>query len=176
MFVTISANMNVSSIKNKEALRFIKVFLAYRAVNRKFFESVEEKDFDYRMVDNEKRRSDSPRESLVHLIEVESSYLLSAKDGQGNQWKRAINQDLKTKSKVYLLNLLSRKDEELVSFLSNEENLKKSVQVKWSENPIPVLSYLWAMNDHEILHNGWNLALMDFLNIPRFDELKKIWG
>jgi len=168
--------MDTTKIKNREAQRFIKVFLTYRAINRKVFESIEEKDFDFRMVHNQQRKLDSPRESLAHLIEVESSYLMSAKDGLGHRWGRAKDLDSPTKSKDFLLNLLSKKDEELISFLSKEENLKKKVQVKWSENPISVLSYFWAMNDHEILHNGWNLALMDLLDIPRFDELKNIWG
>jgi hypothetical protein len=83
---------------------------------------------------------------------------------------------LKTQSKDYLLAELAKKDQELIAFLADNKNLRKKVQVKWSDKPVMVLSYLWAMNDHEILHNGWNLALMDLLGIPRFDELVKIWG
>ena len=148
----------------------------YRNINRGIFERINEDDFDYRMVDTTKRKSDSPRESLAHLIEVESCYLLGAKEGKGNQWGRTKDLALKAKSKTYLLTLLAKKDDELITFLSNDAHLKNMVEVKWSDKPISVLSYLWAMNDHEILHNGWNLALMDLLNIPRFEELKKVWG
>lgn len=78
--------------------------------------------------------------------------------------------------KEYLLAELTKRDEELIAFLSDGKNLGKKVQVEWSDTPVSVLSYLWAMNDHEILHNGWNLALMDALNISRFDELVRVWG
>ena len=152
----------------------------YRNINRGIFERISEDNFDYRMVDTTKRKSDSPRESLAHLIEVESCYLLGAKEGRGNQWERTKDSELKTKSKTksktYLLTLLAKKDDELIAFLSNDTHLKNMVEVKWSDKPVSVLSYLWAMNDHEILHNGWNLALMDLLKIPRFEELKKVWG
>jgi hypothetical protein len=31
-----------------------------------------------------------------------------------------------------------------------------------------------SMND--ILHVGWNLALMDHFNMPRFESLVQYWG
>lgn len=169
-------SMDLSTITNPEALRLAKVFFTYRGINRKFFELVPEEQFDFRMVDTKNRKSDSPRESLAHLIEIESSYLLGAGDGLGNQWGRAKRPELKTQSKEYLLAELAKKDQELIAFLADNKNLEKTVQVKWSDKQVTVLSYLWAMNDHEILHNGWNLAMMDVLDIPRFEELVQIWG
>jgi hypothetical protein len=35
---------------------------------------------------------------------------------------------------------------------------------------------LWGLDSHEILHQGWNLALMDHLKIESFAELKAMWG
>jgi len=38
------------------------------------------------------------------------------------------------------------------------------------------LQMIWGLNSHEILHTGWNLSYMDFLEIPRFPKLKTMWG
>jgi len=164
--------IDTSKITDPEAKRFINIFLTYRGINREFYQLVPEDKFDYRMTE----KSDSPRESLIHQIEIERGYFLGATDGQGHQWGRTKDSTLKEKSKDELLKLLSEKDQRLIDFLAISENLIKTVTVKYSPTPINVLRFLWAMNDHEILHNGWNLALMDHLNIPRFPALKQIWG
>lgn len=164
--------VDITNITNSEAQRFIKVFLTYRGINRRFFELVPEEKFDFRLTP----KSDSVRESLVHLINIENCYLASAEEGDGTEWGKMSNPLLKQKSKNELLVVLGETDVKLMEFLGNKMNLTKKVKVKWSAEPISVLAFLWAMNDHEILHNGWNLALMDMLDIPRYEELKRIWG
>ena len=60
--------------------------------------------------------------------------------------------------------------------LSRQDIGQVKVKVKWSKNPILALQMIWGLNNHEILHTGWNLAYMDFLGIERFPQLKAMWG
>ena len=165
-------DIDTSKIIDPEAKRFISIFLTYRKINREFYQLVPEDKFNYRMTE----KSDSPRESLAHQIEIERAYLLGATDGQGHQWGRTKDSTLKEKSKRELLDLLDKENQKLVDFLAIPKNCQKLVTVKWSTTPITVIKFLWGMTDHEILHNGWNLALMDHLGIDWFPALKKIWG
>lgn len=162
---------DISKITNPEAKRFLTVFLMYRSINRKFYELVPEEKFDFRMT----AKSDSVRENLAHIINLERAYLLGVADGKFTTAKGK-DETLKSKGKKELLKKLEEIDQELVNFLGNEENLMKKVSVKWNNNPISVVSFFWAMNDHEILHNGINIATMDHLNMKRFPELKAVWG
>jgi hypothetical protein len=41
---------------------------------------------------------------------------------------------------------------------------------------IQALDTLYLIRDHEILHVGWNLAIMDHLEMERFQSLKDAWG
>jgi len=167
--------MDLSSITNPEARRFANTFFMYRNINREFYENVPEDKFDFRIVDTQGRKSDSPRDSLAHQINVQRSYLCSIADGKAEHIKY-YDADLKTLSKEKLLKELEKAEQKLIDFLSVEENLEKLVIVKWSPTPIKAISYLWALNDHEIFHNGWNVAVMDHLNMERFPALKRIWG
>lgn len=167
--------MDISKVTNQEAKRFLNIFLLYRSVNREFYELVPEDKFDFRMVDTEDKKSDSPRESLAHQINVQNSYMQNILNGIS---KFGTNNDgtLKLKSKQELLKILDETDQKLIEFLSDENNLQKKVAVKWSKTPISAMVYIWGLNDHEIFHNGWNIALMDHLNIPRFNTLQQVWG
>lgn len=167
--------MDISKVTNLEAKRFLNVFFLYRSINREFYELVPEDKFDFRMVDTSDRKSDSPRESLAHQINVERSYMQNILNGR-SEFGTNNDETLKTKSKSELLKILDETDQKLIEFLSDENNLQKKVIVKWSKTPIPAISYMWGLNDHEIFHNGWNIALMDHLSIPRFKKLKQVWG
>ncbi len=170
-------NFDLTKITDSEAKRFFTVFTLYRKINREFFEKVPENKFDFRMVDNEKVKSDSIRESLAHMINLHRSYIYRCKNGQGD-WKRSsiYDQTLKTLSKTELLIEHDRALQELYEFLCNENNYNLLVEVPWNQEPITAVKYLWGMNDHEIFHNGWNVAVMDHLKIERFDSLKQMWG
>lgn len=86
------------------------------------------------------------------------------------------DRDLQTKSKDHLLKELDKTDKEMIDLLSVEENVHKKVVVEWNTEGIRVIEMLWSLNSHEILHTGWNLAVMDHLDMERFPALKQIWG
>lgn len=167
--------MELSKVTNKEALNFLHTFFLHRNVNRKYFNLVPEEKYDFRMVDTVDRKSDSPRESLAHHINVENTYILGIETGN-LKFGSAYNKELLTKSKEELLKLWEEVDNRLVTLLSNEENVNRIVAVPWNKNGDRAIDMLWSLNSHEILHTGWNLAVMDHLNIERFPELKQIWG
>lgn len=167
--------MILSKVSNKEALAFLNSFLLHRNINRKYFNLVPEDKYDYRMVDTYERKSDSPRESLVHQINVENSYLLGIETGT-LKFGSTYDKGLIIKGKSELLNLLEQADAHLVDLLSTDANINKIVIVPWGKSGIRAIDMLWSMNSHEILHTGWNLAVMDHLNIERFPKLKRIWG
>jgi uncharacterized damage-inducible protein DinB len=169
--------MDISKITNPEAKRFTSSFLADREINREFYIRVPEEKFDFRMVDTPQRRSDSPRESLAHQIDTTRDYINGVKTGTlkfGGKYSDLENPQ--SLSKEDLLKKLEECEQELIDVLSEPDIESKKVKVPWSSEPIPATASLWGLDSHEILHTGWNLALMDFLNIERFPALKKMWG
>ena len=78
-------------------------------------------------------------------------------------------------SKEELLVEMRRIDEEMFGYLTGEVfDSSGKVEVPWGEmNAIDVLYFL---RDHTILHIGWNLALMDHLDLPRYETLGSYWG
>lgn len=169
--------MSGNIITNSEAKRFYDVYSSYRTINREYYKRIPEDNLDFRMVDNRERKSDTPRESLVHQIDTERDYINGVKSGILN-FKIPYEDltDAGQLSKEELLLKLDKADEELVSLLSEPDINDKKVKVPWSKEQITAVAALWGMNNHEILHNGWNLALMDHLNIERFPELRTMWG
>jgi len=170
-------NMDLMGVENAEAKRFLHQFFSDRTINREFYEKIPEDKFDFRIVDTPKRKSDSPRESLAHQIDTERDYINGIKNGDLKF--RVIYDDLVKPiklSKSELLQKLQDEDNELVKVLSNKEIDKKMVIVPWAKEPIGALSMIWALDSHEILHTGWNLAVMDCLDIERFQSLKEMWG
>jgi uncharacterized damage-inducible protein DinB len=169
--------MDITSVKNSEAKRFLSQFFNDRAINREFYERVPEDKFDYRMVDNTKRKSDSPRESLAHQIDTQRDYINAIKTGVlkfGEKYSDLAEPEKLSKSE--LLQKLDEAEKELVSLLSDDKIEAKKARVPWTSEPISVLSMIWALDSHEILHTGWNLAIMDHLDIERFQKLKEMWG
>lgn len=67
-------------------------------------------------------------------------------------------------------------DQELIDMLADEEICQKMIKVPWSDQPANAVDMLWSLDRHEVLHTGWNIALMDHLSIKRFSALKKLWG
>ena len=122
-------------------------FCRDREINVEFYRRVPEEKLDFRMVDTPQRKSDSPRESLVHLIDSTREYVNGVKTG-----------------------------EELFLLLSDPTIGNQKITVPWSKEPIPAVSALWGLDSQEILHTGWNLALIDHLGIERFPSLKAMWG
>jgi hypothetical protein len=169
--------IDISKIINPEAKAFINQFLKDREINKEFYKRVPEDKLDFRMVDTPKRKSDSPRKSLAHQIDTTRDYINGVKSGNlqfGIKYDDlAEPQKL---SKDELLTKLEESEKELVEILSDTEIDTKKVKVPWSQEPIPAVSSLWGLDSHEILHTGWNLAIMDHLDIERFPVLQEMWG
>lgn len=169
--------MNVSKITNPEAKALIEQFLRDREINKEFYRRVPEDKLDFRMVDTPRKKSDSPRESLAHQIDTTRDYINGVKTGvlQFSVKYDDLAEPQKL-SKKELLAKLEESEQQLIKILSDPEVVKRKVKVPWSKEPIPAVPSLWGLDSHEILHQGWNLAIMDHLNIERFPVLKKMWG
>lgn len=169
--------MDISKIIDPQAKAFIDQFLRDREINKEFYKRVPEDKFDFRMVDTPQRRSDSPKESLTHQIDTTRDYINGVKTGTlrfGVKYDDLIEPRKLTKHE--LLIKLEESEKELIEILSDPDIGNKKVQVPWSKKPIPAVTTLWALDSHEVLHQGWNLAIMDHLNIERFPALKAMWG
>lgn len=167
--------MDFSRVTNPKAIDFLKSFFGHREINREFYKRVPEEKFDFRMVDTPERKSDSVRESLAHQINVQRTYMMAVEKGE-LRFGDYYNQQLKTESKEDLLKELETADKELINMLADKENLNKQIVVPWSKEPINMIDMFWGLNEHEILHTGWNIAIMDHLNVERFPALKNMWG
>ena len=71
-----------SRVTNPQARYFLEEFFTNREINRKFYQRVPEEKFDFRMVDSPGRKSDSPRESLAHQINVQQDYIKAVETGR----------------------------------------------------------------------------------------------
>jgi hypothetical protein len=174
------AAIDTSRILSPDARNFWWRFLLNREVNREFYRRVPADKLDYRMVDTKTRRSDSPRESLLHQLYVVRNYVHSVKTGV-MQWglereALLLAPALQTWDKKRLLAEMQRTEEELAGLLSLPDIDVRVVKVPWRDDPLPALRLLDGLNDHEILHTGWNLALMDHLQIERYPALSRFWG
>lgn len=163
-----------------EAKAFLDQFSRDRAVNKKYYHLVPEKQFDYRMVQTSKRKSDSPRESLIHQIYVTRNYIYSVQVGKqvwnNERLRLLVPSQIKTYKKDQLIAELEKTEQELKDLLSEEGFVKKRVRVVWAPEPVAAITSLWGLNSHEVLHQGWNLAVMDHLDIERFSEIRAMWG
>lgn len=173
--IRLKFKMDISKVKNPKARDFLEIFFTNREINREFYKRVPEEKFDFRMVDTKQRKSDSPRESLAHQINVQRTYLKAVEKGE-LKFGDYYNQKLKLKTKDKLLEELEKADKEMIEILADEKNLKKKIIVPWSKIGIDVVDMLWVLNQHECLHTGWNLAIMEHLDIERFPALRKVWG
>jgi hypothetical protein len=71
---------------------------------------------------------------------------------------------------------MERIDQEMFEFLAAEDFEKDApIVTPWGAewNCLDILS---GLRDHDILHIGWNLALMDLLEMPRYPSLVEYWG
>lgn len=113
--------------------------------------------------------------SLGHQIGVQNDYMAGVKSGT-LVFRSGDDKKLKSLTKTELLQRLRDVDHKLVELLSNPNIGDKKVKVPWSDTPTPAISSLWGLDSHEILHLGWNLAIMDHLGIERFESLRQRWG
>jgi len=172
------AALETSKITSREAKRFLGQFMLNREVNREFYRRVPADKLDYRMVDTKKRRSDSPRESLLHQLFVVRNYVYSVKTGvlQWGAERQALLMvpALSRWGKQRLLEEMRKTEQELVDLLALPDIDTRTVKVGWQEEPLSAIRVLDSLNDHEILHTGWNLALMDHLQMERYPALSRL--
>ncbi|HEU0072519.1 MAG TPA: hypothetical protein VFS30_00770 [Dehalococcoidia bacterium] len=170
------AALDRSRITSQEAKRFLGAFM----MNREFYRRVPAEKLDYRMVDTKTRRSDSPRESLLHQLFVVRNYVYSVKTGvlQWGEERQVLLMApaLSRWGKQRLLDEMHKTEQELVDLLALADIDERTVKVGWQDEPIPAIRLLHSLNDHEILHTGWNLALMDHLQMERYPALSRLWG
>jgi len=167
--------LDISTIKNPQVRQFYALYWSQRQIISDFYSRLTEEQFDYRMADTPGRKSDSPRESLAHILYVQLVYFNSAKTGK-LEFKSMGTEHYAQMTKEQLLAEMERIDAEMYAYLNAEAfDSNGRVAVFWG-GEMNVLDVLYFLKDHEILHIGWNLALMDHLNLPRFESLIQYWG
>lgn len=166
-------------VTNLQVLDFINTFLLHRDINREYFLLIPEGKLDVHLVDNEKVQSDSPRKNLIHQIDTTRDYINGILKGELRFGRNEEYTDLQKPDMLSKNELIEKLDEStlwLMEVLAHKNIETIKVKVKWSKDLIPALQMIWGLNNHEILHTGWNLAYMDFLGILRFPKLKAMWG
>lgn len=167
--------IDISAIKNPEVQVFYRLRWPMHLVNYDFICLLSEEQLDFRMVDTPGRKSDTQRESIAHLLYVELVYLNGVKSGC-LEFKSMGVEHYSKMTKTQLLAEWERIDEEVYSYLTSESfDSKALVEVPWG-GKMNAVDLLFFLRDHDILHTGWNLAIMDHLNIPRFKSLITYWG
>jgi uncharacterized damage-inducible protein DinB len=166
---------DISSIKNPQVRHFYALYWPQRQIVYDFFARLTEEQFDYRMVDTPERKSDTPRESLAHILYVQLVYLNAVKTGWLEFKSMGVEHYWKM-TKGQLLAEMERIDEEMLAYLTAEAfDSSSRIEVFWG-GEMNAVDVLYFLRDHDILHIGWNLALMDHLNVPRFESLIQYWG
>jgi len=139
-----------------------------------FYSLVPEDKYDFRLIDTFNRKSDSIRESFAHVLAMNYVYLDGCKSGV-IRFSIEPYSYLFAYSKKQLLTEAENFEKELMQFISAHDfDETKLIDAPWGKTTI--MTALFALREHLILHVGWNLAIMDALNIPRFESLKKVWG
>jgi uncharacterized damage-inducible protein DinB len=167
--------LDISSINNPQVRVFYSLWWPQRQVIYDFFTRLTEEQFDYRMVDTPDRKADTPRESLAHILYVQLVYFNGVKTGK-LEFKPMSVEHYREMTKEQLLAEMKRIDTEMLAYLTAETfDSDRRVAVFWG-GEMNAVDVLYFLRDHDILHIGWNLALMDHLSIPRFESLIQYWG
>ena len=168
-------SFDINSIRNPQVRHYYLSYWPQRQILYDFFTCLTEEQFDYRMVDMPERRSDTPRESLAHILYVQLVYLNGVKMGELEFGPMDV-EHYREMTKGRLLAEMERIDEEMFAYLTAETfDSGNRVKVFWG-GEMNAIDVLYFLRDHAILHIGWNLALMDHLNVPRFESLVQYWG
>lgn len=174
MFIHEVDESKVATIPNIEVQQFYALYLAQRRIIVDFYERLPEDQYDYRMVDTEDRRSDSPCESLAHIIDTHMMYFDAIRRGE-LVFESAAQERLTGMEKPGLLAELDELEREFFAYLGRPHlNPDELMQVPWGE--MRTGQALHLIREHDILHIGWNLALMDHLDMARFPSLVAYWG
>jgi hypothetical protein len=166
---------DIGSIRDPQVRTFYILYWPQHQIIRDFFPCLTEEQFDYRLTDTPERKSDTPRESLAHILYVQLVYLNGVRSGV-LEFKSMGTEHYAGLTKAQLLAELERIDQELYDYLTDAAfDGGRRVRVPWG-GEMGAVDVLFFLRDHDILHIGWNLALMDRFNIPRFGSLVAYWG
>jgi hypothetical protein len=106
---------------------------------------------------------------------VELVYFAGTKTGK-LEFKDMGVEHYKTLSKDQLLSEVERIDQEMFAYLTGDSfDSSSQVEVPWGSK-MNVVDVLFFLRDHDILHVGWNLAVMDAVNMARYPALIQYWG
>jgi uncharacterized damage-inducible protein DinB len=167
--------IDLASIKNAQVRTFYALYWPQHQAIIDFYTLLTEEQFDFRLVDTPERKADTPRESLAHILYVQLVYFDAIQTGK-LEYKSMGTEHYPALPRAQLLAELERIDAEMYAYLSADTfDSSRKVAVFWGGemNGIDVLFFL---RDHDILHIGWNLALMDYFNMHRFESLVQYWG
>jgi len=166
---------DISSIKNSQVRIFYSLWWPQHQILSDFMVGLTEEQLDYRMVDAPSRKADTPRESIAHILYVELVYLNAVKTGK-LEFKSMGTEHCGSMTKEQLLAEWERIDNEMFTYLTAETfDSQAQVDVPWG-GKMNAVDLLFFLRDHDILHIGWNLAVMDHLNTERFESLTRYWG
>jgi hypothetical protein len=164
-----------ASIQNPQVRAFYSLWWPQHQIIHDFVCRLPEQQLDYRMVDSPSRKADTPRESLAHILYVQLVYLNAVKTGK-LEFKSMGVEHYGALTKEQLLAEWERIDDEIFAYLTCEAFDPQSlVEVPWGGR-MNAVDLLFFLRDHDILHIGWNLAIMDHLSVPRFESLVQYWG
>ena len=168
-------NVDIRSIADPQVRQFYALYWPQRQILYDFYARLTEDQFDFQMVATPDRKSDTPRQSLAHILYVQLVYLNGVKMKKLEFGPMGVERYWKM-SRSELLAEWERVDAEMLAYLTGETfDSTDRVAVFWGGEMNPV-DTLFFLRDHAILHIGWNLALMDHLNVPRFPSLVHYWG
>lgn len=165
----------VDTISNPQVRLFYAMYLSQRDILKDFYEQLPEEQFDYRLIDVPERQADSPRESLAHLLEYRLLVFNGVKTGT-LVFQSMGGEHYRQMTKEELLTRWSQIEQELFDYLTDERfESDTMVSMPWGGEMTKIES-LYLIRDHDILHIGWNLAIMDLLKMERFPSLIQYWG
>ena len=166
--------IDVHAIKRPEVRVFYMLYWEQRRILRDFYHRLPAAQYDFRMVDAPGRRADSPRESLAHILEMQHVFLRAVRSGALLFGDSGV-EHLYGLAKADLLAELERLDREMFALLTAKGfDSTATVQAPWGE--LDALNLLYFLRDHDILHMGWNLAVMDHVGLARYPSLNQYWG
>lgn len=166
---------DLSTIKNQPVRTYYNLYWTQHQILIDFFNQLPEEQFDFCMSKTSRRKAETPRESLAHIIYVQWVYLNSVKTGM-LEFKSMGTEHFASMPKAQLLAEWERCDAELYTFLTAEAfDSNSTVSVPWG-GMMNSIDLLFFLRDHDILHIGWNLAYMDLLDLPRYPSLMQYWG
>ena len=168
-------NFELSETTSPKVRTFYALSLPQHRILLDFYTSLPEEQYDACLVDTPQRKADTPRQSLAHILYVQLVYLRALQTGK-LEFKSMGTEGYEKLPKERLLAAWERTDQEMLDFLTAPSfDSERTVEVPWGGR-MNGIDLLFFLRDHEILHIGWNLAVMDYLDLPRYPSLIQYWG